>query len=253
MTADSSIGVIESNLRVQVTSVYKPKPPYRADRHDRLPHFPHRRNLAMSCGIQSGRFHIRYEIMNHATGATSTHHHVLMPEMPIRKPVITELNPNTAHPPIATGVPVSCPHAVHRSNSVSSNQVSTFTVACSSRRTLQYVEKFLGNTPKNRIFLLFPGQLQNSLVITPLAILESSCTIGQAGINMSAMRFWGCRCFIPRTVSIVSLSATPLRPVRWGKVPVPRSLHGYPTFFRQSRSGACAEWLPVDLKLSNCK
>jgi hypothetical protein len=59
----------------------------------------------------------------------------LMPEILISTPVITELNPNTAHPPIATGVPVSCPHAVHRSNTVSSNQVSTSRVACLSRRT----------------------------------------------------------------------------------------------------------------------
>jgi hypothetical protein len=57
---------------------------------------------------------------------------------------------------------------------------------------------------------------------------------------------------MPRTVSFVSLSSNPLRLCAGGKVPVPRSLHGYPTFFRKSGSEACAEWLPVDLKLSNC-
>jgi hypothetical protein len=53
-------------------------------------------------------------------------------------------------------------------------------------RTLVSIEKFSGNTPKNRIFLLFPGQLQNSLAVRPLAIAEILCTHEQLRGKLSA-------------------------------------------------------------------
>jgi hypothetical protein len=54
---------------------------------------------------------------------------------------------------------------------------------------------------------------------------------------------------------LVRSSSSPLVQLHFGRsagenVPVPRLVQGYPSFFRQSGAEACAEWLPVDLKLS---
>jgi hypothetical protein len=55
------------------------------------------------------------------------------------------------------------------------------------------------------------------------------------------------------TVSFVSLSSTPLRPVRCRKgAPFLARCTAIQLFFANRGSDACAEWLPMHLKLSNC-